>query len=84
MKELEIHAVAELGFQSLCDDTQLARNEHLISYFPFTCSRIFLLPTFTRSFLWVYNLGIHIVGNGNGYMCTWPENIAQMKLHHTY
>ena len=84
MKELETHhAVAELGFQSLHDDTQLARNEpasNLILSFDLQQN----LPTphihmglvFHLRQLWVYNLGIHNVGNGNGCMCMWPENIA--------
>ena len=84
VKQLEAHHdVAELGFQSLRDDTDLVRNEpdsHILISFDLQQN----LPTphintglvFYLRQLWVYNLGIHNVGNGNGYMCMWSENVA--------
>ena len=85
MKELETHHdVAELGFESLRTDTQLSQDEptsHLVMSFDLEQN----LPTphihtslvFYLRQLWVYNLGIHNVSNGNGYMCMWPENVAR-------
>ena len=84
VKELQDHHdVAEFGFQSLRNDTELAQSEpDLYAVFSFDLQQNLPTPhiqtnlVFYLRQLWVYNLGIHNVGNGNGYMCMWSENIA--------
>ncbi len=82
IKEVDAHhGLAELGFQSLQNDTTLATASKIVISFdlqqnlpvPFIQTGL----VFYLRQLWVYNLGIHNVVNGNGYMCMWDESIAK-------
>ena len=65
------------------DDTSLAK-DHSDSFCVISFHLQQNLPTphiqtglvFDLRQLWVYNLGIHNLGNGNGHMCKWPESVA--------
>ena len=77
----EHHEKAELGFKSLWEDTELARklsDSTLVILFDLqqNLPHIHTGLVFYLRQLWVYNLGIHNCGTGDGYMCMWPENVA--------
>ena len=79
----EHHKVAELGFKTLKNDTELAKkNSESMLVISFDLQQNLPTPhihtglVFYLRQLWVYNLGIHNCGSRDGYMCMWPENIA--------
>ena len=79
----EHHKIAQLGFESLQRDTELARSSSESTLvISFDLQQNLPTPHITTGLvfylrqLWVYNLGIHNCGSGDGYMCMWPENIA--------
>ena len=84
IQELEKHhTAAELGFKTLKQDTEIAKaNSASKLVISFDLQQNLPTPHIHTSLvfylrqLWVYNLGIHNCGSGDGYMCMWPENVA--------
>ena len=78
------HIVAENGFKALKRDTELGKaNSESMLVISFDLQQNFPTPyihtglVFYLRQLWVYNLGIHNCGSGDGYMCMWSENVAR-------